>query len=142
MRLPRLVGLGRGLELLRTGRPINAEQACESGWADGEPVDNPVNAAKQLIRRHANGEVKLAPVDPEPIRVPAELPKVDIGHHSLAVDAILVDVIRAGLGLPLDEGLKVEAQGFARCKSLVDLDIGLKNFMQNGPRVPAVFMHE
>jgi len=36
----------------------------------------------------------------------------------------------------------VEADGFARCKRTVDYDIGMKNFIQNGPRVPAVFMHE
>ena len=24
----------------------------------------------------------------------------------------------------------------------VDLDIGMKNFIQNGPRVPALFLHE
>jgi enoyl-CoA hydratase/3-hydroxyacyl-CoA dehydrogenase len=142
MRLPRLIGLERGLDLLRTGRPVGAGEACAWGWAHGEPVDDPVAAAKDLIRQHLGGSVKLAPLDPEPLQLPAELPKVDIGHHSLAVDAILVDVIREGLTKPLDEGLKVEAKGFARCKSLVDLDIGLKNFMQNGPRVPAVFMHE
>jgi len=74
--------------------------------------------------------------------VPAELPPVDIGHRSLAIDAILVDVVRDGLALPLEEGLEVEAEGFARCKATVDMDIGMKNFMQNGPRVPAVFLHE
>lgn len=38
--------------------------------------------------------------------------------------------------------MKVEAEGFARCKKTVDMDIGIKNFMQNGPRVPAMFLHE
>ncbi len=42
----------------------------------------------------------------------------------------------------LAEGLVIEAQSFARCKSTVDMDIGMKNFVQNGPRVPAVFLHE
>ena len=31
----------------------------------------------------------------------------------------------------------VEAQGFGACRRTVDMDIGMKNFMQNGPRVPA-----
>ena len=43
---------------------------------------------------------------------------------------------------PLAEGLVVEAEGFARCRQTVDMDIGMKNFVQNGPRVPAAFMHE
>lgn len=85
--------------------------------------------------------MKLAPVDPAPMKVDA-IPRVDIGHRSLAIDAILVDVLRRGLSRPLAEGLVVEAQGFARCKSTVDMDIGMKNFVQNGPRVPAAFLHE
>jgi len=38
--------------------------------------------------------------------------------------------------------LEAEVEGFATCKQTVDYDIGMKNFIQNGPRVPAVFMHE
>lgn len=140
-RLPRLVGLERAVSLLRTGRSIGAEEACAWGWAHGAPVDDPVAEAKALVRRAAAGEVKLAPVDPSPMKVDA-IPKVDIGHRSLAIDAILVDVLRRGLTKPLAEGLVVEAQGFARCKSTVDMDIGMKNFVQNGPRVPAAFLHE
>jgi enoyl-CoA hydratase/3-hydroxyacyl-CoA dehydrogenase len=141
-RLPRLIGVERGVELLRTGRPVGAQEACAWGWASGEPAADPVAAAKDLIRRHVDGKVKLAPVDPRPMAVPDSLPKVDIGHRSLAIDAILVGVIRDGLTKPLDEGLEVEADGFARCKKTVDYDIGMKNFIQNGPRVPAEFMHE
>jgi enoyl-CoA hydratase/3-hydroxyacyl-CoA dehydrogenase len=81
-------------------------------------------------------------VDPAPLDVPTKLPPVDLAHRSLAIDEIIVDVLRRGLALPLPEGLKVEAQGFARCKDTVDMDIGMKNFMQNGPRVPAAFLHE
>jgi len=76
------------------------------------------------------------------VKVPESLPQVDLGHHSLAIDEILVDVVRRGLAMPLPEGLKEEARGFGRCKRTVDMDIGMKNFIQNGPRVPAVFLHE
>jgi enoyl-CoA hydratase/carnithine racemase len=96
-RLPRLIGVERGVELLRTGRPVGAREACAWGWATGEPAADPVAVAKDLIRRHLDGKVKLAPVDPKPLSVPAELPKVNIGHRSLAIDAVLVDVIRDGL---------------------------------------------
>jgi enoyl-CoA hydratase/3-hydroxyacyl-CoA dehydrogenase len=141
-RLPRLIGLERGLELLRTGRPVGAKQACDWSWATGEPAADIVAAAKQLVRRHLDGEVKLAPVSPEPLSVPAELPRVEIGHLSRVIDTILVDVIRQGLTKPLDQGLHVEADGFARCKQTIDYGIGMTNFIQNGPRVPAAFMHE
>jgi enoyl-CoA hydratase/3-hydroxyacyl-CoA dehydrogenase len=141
-RLPRLIGLSRAAELLRNGRPIGAAEACAWGWAHGEPAGDVVAAAKALIAQHVAGEVKLAPVDPKPMELPDTFAAVDIGHRSLAIDAILVDVMRRGLVKPLEEGLAIEADGFARCKSTVDLDIGLKNFIQNGPRVPALFLHE
>jgi enoyl-CoA hydratase/carnithine racemase len=141
-RLPRLIGLERGLELLRTGRAVGAQEATEWGWATGEPADDIVAAAKDLVRQHLAGKVKLAPVNPEPIPVPADLPQVDLGHHSLAIDEVLVSVVREGLAQPLDQGLRTEAKGFARCQQMVDYDIGMKNFIQNGPRVPADFLHE
>jgi enoyl-CoA hydratase/3-hydroxyacyl-CoA dehydrogenase len=141
-RLPRLIGVERASELLRTGRAVSAKDACAWGWAAGEPSVDFVAAAKALVSQHLAGAVKLAPVDPKPMEVPDRLPPVDLGHRSLAIDAIVVDVIRQGLKLPLREGLAVESRGFGRCKGTVDMDIGMKNFIQNGPRVPAVFLHE
>jgi enoyl-CoA hydratase / 3-hydroxyacyl-CoA dehydrogenase len=141
-RLPRLVGVERALELLRTGRPIGAAEACAWGWAHGQPVTDIVATATELVRRHLAGEVRLSPVNPAPLPPPDTLPSVDVGHHSLVTDAILVGVVREGLQRPLAEGLEVEAAGFARCRQTVDYDIGMKNFVQNGPRVPAVFLNE
>jgi len=141
-RLPRLVGTERASQMIRTGRPVGAEEACTMGWATGKPVSDPVAEAIALLRRHLAGEVRLAPVDPAPLALPERFPAADIGHRSLAIDAIAVDVMRRGWGLPLPEGLKMEAKGFARCKRTVDMDIGLRNFVQNGPRVPAAFLHE
>jgi enoyl-CoA hydratase/3-hydroxyacyl-CoA dehydrogenase len=127
---------------LRTGRPIGAKEACEWGWATGQPETDVVGAAKDLLRQHFDGKVNLTAVNPEPLTFPAEVPKLDIGHHSLAVDAILMNVLRDGLTKPLADGLEVEVAGFARCKETVDYNIGMTNFIQNGPRVPAAFMHE
>jgi enoyl-CoA hydratase/3-hydroxyacyl-CoA dehydrogenase len=141
-RLPRLVGVERALDLLRTGRTISAKEACAWGWATGEPAADPVAAAKALVREHLRGAVRLAPVDPRPVPLPSRLPAIDIGHRSLAIDEILVDVVVRGLVLPLEHGLELESRGFGRCKRTVDMDIGMKNFIQNGPRVPAVFLHE
>ncbi len=140
-RLPRLVGVQRANKMIRNGLPIKAKDACAWGWAHGEPVADPIEGAKALIREHWAGTVKLAPVNPEPLP-DVSLDHVDIAHRSRAIDAIVTDVMRLGLSKPLSEGLRVEADGFARCKETVDLDIGMKNFMQNGPRVPAEFLHE
>lgn len=141
-RLPRLIGVERAASLMRTARSIGAKEACEWGWAHGAPVTDPLAESKALLRRAIAGEVKLEAVSSAPMAKIDALPKVDIGHRSLAIDAILVDVIRRGLERPLAEGLVIEAQGFGRCKSTVDMDIGMKNFVQNGPRVPAAFLHE
>jgi enoyl-CoA hydratase/3-hydroxyacyl-CoA dehydrogenase len=141
-RLPRLIGLDAGLRLLRTGAPVSANEACDLGWATGQPVDDPVATARELIAEHIRGTASLAPVDRAPMEVPDELPTVNIDHRSLAIDEILIDVVRTGLSKNLDEGLKIEAEGFGRCKRTVDYDIGMTNFMQNGPRVPATFLHE
>jgi hypothetical protein len=81
-------------------------------------------------------------VDPAPLAVPDPIPDVDIGHRSLVIDAILVDAVIRGVQLPLDEGLLVEAKAFAGTKETVDADIGIKNFIASGARVPAAFMHE
>lgn len=140
-RLPRLIGFARACDVLRTGRVVGAADACAWGWAHGTPAADPMAAAIALIREHLAGKVKLAPVSEAPL--PAEaIPPADIGHRSLAIDAILRDVIVRGTTKPLSEGLAIEADGFARCKHTVDLDIGMKNFIQNGPRVPAAFLHE
>jgi enoyl-CoA hydratase / 3-hydroxyacyl-CoA dehydrogenase len=141
-RLPRLIGLEKAAELLRTGRSVGAKEACALGWATGEPAADVRSAARDLVRAHLEGKTTLRPVDPAPLAVPERLPFVDLGHHSLAIDRILVGVLRHGLARPLAEGLKVEAEGFGECKRAVDYDIGMKNFIQNGPRVPAQFLNE
>lgn len=141
-RLPRLVGLDKACDMLRTARTINAADACAWGWASGEPAADPVAAARTLLQGHLSGQAPIQRLDTAPMAVPAVLPRVDIGHRSLAIDRILTDVIRAGLAVDLDRGLAIEADGFAQCKRTVDYDIGMGNFIQNGPRVPAVFMHE
>ncbi|HWN66628.1 MAG TPA: enoyl-CoA hydratase-related protein, partial [Haliangium sp.] len=141
-RLPRLIGHERAVTLLRTGHSIGAPEACAWGWAHGQPARDVVAAARELIHAHLAGKIVLAPVDTAPMHVPEATPAVDIGHRSLAIDAILVDVIRVGLRQPLAEGLAREAEGFGRCIGTVDMDIGLKNFVQNGARVPAAFLHE
>lgn len=141
-RLPRLIGFERAFGMLRNGASIGAKEACAWGWAHGEAVANPEAAAVELIREHLAGKVKLMAVNPEPIPVPSELPMVDIAHRSRAIDSILIDVLKRGLSSNLDEALAIEADGFARCKETVDMNIGMTNFMQNGPRVPALFLNE
>jgi len=141
-RLPRLVGVERALDLLRTARSIGAREAHEWGWASAAPTEDFLRAAKELIRAHLSGKIRLTPPASAPLVLPVALPTVDIGHRSRAIDAILISALKEGLSKPLREGLAIEAAAFARCKRTVDMDIGMKNFLQNGPRVPAAFLHE
>jgi len=141
-RLPRLIGLERAAAMLRTGATVSAAEACDWGWAAGEPTADPVAAAKELLREGLAGRATIKAIDPAPVVVPELLPAVDLGHRSLAIDRILTDVIRDGLACDLEAGLELEAAAFARCKETVDYGIGMSNFIQNGPRVPAVFMNE
>ena len=140
-RLPRIVGVELAVEMMRSGKTLNAKEACAWGFGEGLPVEDPLATARALARDLANGKRTVHTIRRAPV-LGFTVGPVDIGHRSLAIDAILVDVLRRGLALPLEEGLKLEAQGFARCKSCVDMDVGMKNFVQNGPRVPAAFLHE
>ncbi|MBI4427189.1 MAG: enoyl-CoA hydratase/isomerase family protein [Candidatus Magasanikbacteria bacterium] len=141
-RLPRLVGFAKALELLRTGKTINAGVAKEIGWARDLGSGDPMDSAKRFIAAHLKDpDPEIHATNPNPMGVSDGTPIVDIGHHSQAIDAILVDVVRRGLALPLAEGLKLEADGFGHCFGTQDMRIGLTNFMANGPKVPAVFMN-
>jgi enoyl-CoA hydratase/3-hydroxyacyl-CoA dehydrogenase len=137
-----LIGVEKAAEMVRTANTIGAKDACTLGWAVGEPAADPVAAAKDAIRAHLDGSKPIQRLNTGPMEVPETLPAVDIGHRSLAIDRILSDTLFAGLKTDLDTGLEIEAIAFARCKETVDYGIGMTNFIQNGPRVPAVFMNE
>jgi enoyl-CoA hydratase len=83
-RLPRIVGLGRGLDLILTGRMVPAEEALEMGL-----VNELVSPGE-----HLNRALEIA-------EALAEFPQ----------ETMLADRRAAieGLGLPLEEGLRLEA---------------------------------
>ena len=147
-RLPRLVGLERAWGMLRVGSPINATRAHEWGWASlvAPDAQSLTQSAVELIKAHLSGERRVSPVDPAPMSLPVEglnsLPTVELGHRSLMIDALLVRALREGLSRPLSEGLALEASLVGDAVETVDCGTGMTNFAQNGPRVPALFMHE
>jgi hypothetical protein len=67
---------------------------------------------------------------------------VDIGHLSRKIDSLLQKAILEGAKMTLDEGLKLEAKISGECFLTKDMHIGLENFVKNGPRVKANFVHE
>jgi enoyl-CoA hydratase/3-hydroxyacyl-CoA dehydrogenase len=140
-RLPRLVGVEKAATMLRTGRGLSAREAVECGLVHAEVEGDVVEAAVALARAAARGEARLKPIDPRPLKVPAALPVIDIGHRSRAIDGLICRAIVEGCREPLAEGLRIESKLFGECCATEDMRIGVQNFLTNGPRSMAEFVH-
>ncbi|MAE76197.1 MAG: hypothetical protein CMJ85_04930 [Planctomycetes bacterium] len=144
-RLPRLVGFEKAAELLRTGRPISAQEAHEIGLVR-TLVDGDLfvlrRTAIDLALAIADGTETADKVPDAPMTdVPATLPEIDLRHLSRAVDNLVVAAILEGARLPLRDGLALEAAKFGEVCALEDMRIGVRNFLENGPRSKAEFVH-
>jgi len=103
-RLPRLIGRSRALELLLTGERISAKEALHLGLVNRVvPKDNLLAEAKALAGRLAKGP-------------------------PLAMRAI-IDVVRRGLDVPLEEGLAIEKGAALAVASSEDAGIGIMAFL-------------
>ncbi len=140
-RLPRLVGIAKAAEMLRTGRSLSGREAVECGLVREEVDGSVVEAAVSLARAAAHGDVRLDPVDPRPMAVPGSLPPVELGHLSRTIDALICRAILEGCPRPLAEGLRFESELFGACCGTEDMGIGLRNFLEKGPRSKAAFVH-
>ncbi len=140
-RLPRLVGVEKAAEMLRTGRAISGPEAVACGLVREEVEGDLMGAAVRLARAAARGEVVLTPIDPRPLQTPDRLPPADLGHLSRSTDALICRAILEGCRRPLAEGLRLESELFGECCATEDMRIGVDNFMANGPRSPADFVH-
>jgi enoyl-CoA hydratase / 3-hydroxyacyl-CoA dehydrogenase len=142
-RLPRLIGLEPAAKMLRDGKPISSARAVELGLVTRElPRDRLLGEAIALAASLASGEVTLPGIHRAPLSaVPDELPELDIGHLSKAIDGIIVRAILGGARLELDAGLELEATLFGDVCQTKDMDIGLTSFLTKGPRARASFVH-
>jgi enoyl-CoA hydratase/carnithine racemase len=140
-RLPRLVGVDKGAEILRTGRPISSQEAVEIGLIYKEVEGDLIGAAVPLVKQIAEGAVKTAPISKEPLEEVTEAAQLDIGHLSKKIDDILIRTIYEGAGMTLEEGLDLECRMFGECITTEDMKVGLENFMKNGPKSKAEFLH-
>jgi enoyl-CoA hydratase len=107
-RLPRLVGPGRALELILSGRNIKADEAERIG----------------LVNR----VVPLASLLEEAVK----LAQAILRNGPLAVEAALECVVR-GMQLPLDQGLRFESGRFGILASSEDMHEGLQAFLDKRP---------
>jgi enoyl-CoA hydratase/3-hydroxyacyl-CoA dehydrogenase len=140
-RLPRLIGLAKAWPLLRTGRPVSAEEALELGLvSELVPADRLIPRAVAIASGKAG--VAMKPIPREPIAVPESLPDVDIGHLSRRIDAILCKTIVDGARMSLRDGLDFESRQFGACVETKDMHVGMETFLTQGARAKAPFVHE
>jgi enoyl-CoA hydratase/carnithine racemase len=100
-----------------------------------------IEAAMDWVDKILSGKVRIPPIKKDPIPIPSKLPEVDIGHLSRKIDSLLQRAILECAKMTLEEGLKLEAKIFSECLLTQDMRIGMENFMKNGPRVNANFVH-
>ena len=142
VRLPRLIGIERAAEMLRTCRPISSEKALALGLIREEVDGDLVGRAVQLAKDLATGKAPRSRMAEGPLaNVPASLPPVEIGHLSKKVDEILCKAILGGAKLPLAEAIPFEAKCFGEVCGTEDMRIGVDNFLKNGPKSKAQFVH-
>jgi len=141
-RLPRLVGVEKAAEILRTGRSVSSKEAAEIGLVYKEAEGNLVDEAVKLAQQISKGEVKVQTVPKEAISKNGDPKQIEIGHLSKKIDEILVKAIYEGSRMSLKEGLDLESRMFGECMKTQDMKIGLENFKTNGPKAKANFIHK
>ena len=107
-RLPRLVGTGRALELILSGRSVKADEAAAIGLV------NRVVPQDQLL----DEALKLA--------------ETMLKNGPLAIAAALECVLR-GASLPLEQGLRFESGRFGILAASEDMHEGLQAFLDKRP---------
>jgi 3-hydroxyacyl-CoA dehydrogenase/enoyl-CoA hydratase/carnithine racemase len=139
-RLPRLVGLRYGLEMITIGKPIRAEVAYARGLVDEvtEPdqlVNMAVKTAKRFIADQIN--IKLRTTRNRHDRLPSAAEKkgmIEVAKAMTAAQAKgyiapfkAIEAFEKGLGYDMDADIEAESELFADCvvsdvaKNLIDI---------------------
>ena len=140
-RLPRLIGIEKAWPILRNSNPISSAQAKEIGLVQEEVEGDLIEAAVNWVKRIHSGEVHAPAISKGPIPIPSKLPEVDIGPLSRKIDSLLQKAILEGATMSLEDGLKLEAKIYGECLLTKDRNIGVDNFLKNGPKVNAPFVN-
>ncbi|MDR2189537.1 MAG: 3-hydroxyacyl-CoA dehydrogenase/enoyl-CoA hydratase family protein [Azonexus sp.] len=140
-RLPRLIGVEAAARMLRTAASVSSEEALALGLVDELTDGPPLDAALALALRLAENPARRKKLPTGPIPCPVELPAVDIGFRSRRIDQLMVQAIREGAEGSLEQGLELEARLSGACVETADGRIGIENFVNNGAKSQAVFVH-
>jgi enoyl-CoA hydratase len=103
-RLPRLVGAGRALELVMTGRPVGAEEAVAIGLVN-RIVQAPGLAAAKAYAR-------------------------EFSSHGLLALQFAREAVQRGLDIPLHDGLQIEADLSTLAYRTQDAEEGMQAFVE------------
>lgn len=124
-RMPRLIGVEKTLELILSGRPVDAAKAVELGFVDavieGDLAKGTIEFARRLVaegkgpRRTSERSVDPATATDEIIARLTEQAKKQYPNRQAPFFAI--DAVRASVRLPLEEGLKYEEELANRSKA-------------------------
>ena len=101
-RLPRLIGEARALDMILTGRTVDAGEAGRIGLVDRVAEGDPVEAGLAFARGFTG--------------------------YSLPVLRFAREAVRRGLAVPLDEGLKIEADLSTLAYRSADAEEGMAAF--------------
>jgi enoyl-CoA hydratase len=104
-RLPRIVGLGRAMELILTGKRIDAQEAYRIGLV------NEILPSNELLSRATALAEAICQFPQGSIRTDKE-------------------AVMRGIGRPLEEGLRIEGENFARLFSQPDFYEGPRAFSE------------
>jgi 3-hydroxyacyl-CoA dehydrogenase len=119
-RLPRLVGAERALNMIVGGNPVAARELAKTALLD-RVVDNDVVAgAIALVQEAADGKLRLKKARDLSVVLPNAEAFFDFARGAVApltkhypAPAKIIDAVEAAVLKPFDDGLKVEAAGFA-----------------------------
>ncbi len=127
-RMPRLIGVEKTLELLFSGRPVDAAQALELGFIDeigaGALAQAAVAYARSLAeagkgpRRTCDARVDPASATPEILERLKSKAKSQFPHRVAPFSAI--EAVTASLSTPFEDGLLIEEQIANRSKATVE----------------------
>lgn len=105
-RLPRLIGAGRALDLLLTGRQVSAEEALGMGLVNF--------------------------VDDDPLRRAREVAEAMLKNAPIAL-SLVKEAVRRGLDAPLEHALEIEADLFGLAAATEDFGEGTRAFLEKRP---------
>jgi enoyl-CoA hydratase/carnithine racemase len=119
--LPRLVGIEAALQLIIDGATWDAQRACQAGLVDEiVPTQDLLTAAAARARRTPPKRL-VRDATAHLAELPSAAEAFDRRRHALAVSApdfeaprVCLDVMEAGLQMPLAEALRCEHAAFVR----------------------------